>query len=69
MTVFFRYNRRPEVDNVVISSVAIDYVSMDIRVKSGDSRSNGSGDIRGAAFVSYERAIYTSITEQPRLTN
>ena len=31
---FFRYNFPPEVDNDVISGVAIDYVGMDICVKS-----------------------------------
>ena len=53
MTVF-HYNFRPEVDNDVISGVAVDYVSMDVRVKFGDSRSNGSRDIQEADFVSNE---------------
>ena len=43
----FRYNFRPEVYNDGI-------VSMDVLVKLGDSRSNGSRDIRGADFVSNE---------------
>ena len=37
-TVFFRYNFRPEVDSDVISSVAVNYVGMDARVKFGDSK-------------------------------
>ena len=49
---FFRYNFRPEVDNEVISYVAADYAGMDVHVKCGDSRSNGSRDIRNADFVS-----------------
>ena len=52
---FFRYNFRPEVDNEVISGVAVDNVSMDVLLKFGDSSSNGSRDIRGAVFVSNER--------------
>ena len=46
----FRYNFRPEVENDVISSVAVDYVGMDGSVKFGDSRSNGFRDIRGGDF-------------------
>ena len=45
---------RPEVDNDVISSVTVDYVGLDVRVKFGDSRSNGSRNIRGADFASSE---------------
>ena len=52
---FFRYNFRPEVDNDVISAVAIDYVGVDIPIKFGDSRSKRSRDIRRAGFVSNER--------------
>ena len=64
------YNFRPEVANEVISSVAVDYVGIAVRVKFGDSRSNGSQDIWGTDFVSNER---TSMTEayhvsQKRLT-
>ena len=55
LTVFFRYNFRPEVDNDVMSGVAVDYVDMDDHVKFGVSRSNASQDIRGADFVSSER--------------
>ena len=47
---FFRYSFRPEADNNVVYCVG-----MDIRIKFGDSTSNGSRDIRGAAFVSNER--------------
>ena len=52
---FFRHNFRPAADNGVISSVAIDYVGLDVHVKFCDSRSNGSQAIRGADFVSSER--------------
>ena len=38
----FHYNLRPEVDSYDIFNVAVDYVSMDVRVKFDDSRSNGS---------------------------
>ena len=41
-------------DNDVMSGVAVDYVGVDVRVKYGDSGSNGSRDIRGADFVSNE---------------
>ena len=51
----FRYNFRPEVDNDVVSGVAIDNVGMDFLVQFGGSRSNGSRDIRGADFVSNEQ--------------
>ena len=47
-------NFRPEVDNNVICGVAVDYVGVDVTMKFGDSRSNGSRDIRGANFVSNE---------------
>ena len=46
-TVLFRYNFRPEVDNYVVSGVAVDYDDVDVRLQFGDSRSNGSRDIRG----------------------
>ena len=49
----FPQNFRPEVDNSVISSVAVDNVSMDIHVKFGDSMSNGSQDIQGADLTSF----------------
>ena len=55
MVNLFRHNFRPEVDNDVISvrlwttSVWMSFVTF------GDSRSNGSVDIRGAGFVSNER--------------
>ena len=35
--------------------MAIDYVGVDVRVKFGDSISNGFQDIRGADFVSNEQ--------------
>ena len=57
----FPYNFRPEVDNDVISGTAIDNVGADIRVKFGDSRSNGFRDIRGANFVSNERTLAKAI--------
>ena len=38
-----------------ISGVAVDYAGMDVRVKCGDSRSNGSRDIRRADSVSTDR--------------
>ena len=44
---FFPYKFRPEVDNDVISGMAVDYVGMDISVKFGDGTSNSSRDIRG----------------------
>ena len=44
-TVFFRFDFRPEVDNAVLSAVAVDIVGVDVPVKLGDSRSNGFGDI------------------------
>ena len=48
---FLKYNFRPEGDNDVISSVAVENVSVDVCVKFGDSRSNGFQDIRGADFA------------------
>ena len=50
----FRYNFRPEVDSDVISGATVDNVGVDLSVKFGDSRSNGSRYIRGADFVSKE---------------
>ena len=47
--------RRLEVDNDVISGVAVDNVGMGIRIKFGAFRSNGFRDIRGADFVSNDR--------------
>ena len=41
---YFRYNFRPEVDNDAVSGVHVYYVGLDIRVKLGDYRSNGSRD-------------------------
>ena len=49
---FFSLNFRPEVDNDVIFGVAVDYVSVDVLVNFGDSRSNGFRDIRWANYVS-----------------
>ena len=40
----FRYNFRPEVDNDVMSGGSVDNVGVDVRVKFGDSRSNGFRD-------------------------
>jgi hypothetical protein len=47
--------RRPEIDNDVMSGVAVDNVGVDVHIKFGDSRSNRFRDIRGADFVSNER--------------
>ena len=49
-------NFRPEVDNDAVSGMAVDNVGMDVCVKYGDYKSNGFRDIRGADFVSNERA-------------
>ena len=46
---------RLEIDNDVISGVAVDNVGVDVHIKFGDSRSNGFRDIRGADFVSNKR--------------
>ena len=54
-SVSFRYNFRSEVDNDVLSGVAVDNVGMDVRLKLGDSRSNGFRDIGGTDLVSNER--------------
>ena len=35
--------------------MVVDYVGVDVHVKFGDCRSNGSRDISGAHFVSNER--------------
>ena len=40
--------------NNVISSVAEETIGMDVHVKFGDSRSNGSRDIRGVDCVMNE---------------
>ena len=53
--LFFPYNFQREVDNDVISGVAVDNVCMDVPIKFGDSSSNGFRDIRGADIVSNER--------------
>ena len=61
---FFRYNFLPEVDNDVVSGVAVEYVSVDVvPAKLGDSRSNGSWDIRGADFMSNE-LTYRSLSHK-----
>ena len=57
-TVFstvFRYNFRLEVDNDVISGMAVDNVGMNVRIKFGEARLNDFRGIRGADFVSNER--------------
>ena len=59
---FFRENFQPEVATDVISSAAVESVSVDVRVKLGDSRSNGSPDISGADCVSNERTLPKPIT-------
>ena len=45
---------RPEIDNDVISGLAVDNVGVHVPIKFGDSRSTGFRDIRGADFVSNE---------------
>ena len=54
-TEVFRNNFRPEAVDDVISDADAEQVSMDVRVKLGDSRSNGSQDIRLLHFVMDER--------------
>ena len=39
---FFHYNFRPEADSDVLSGVVVDYAGVDVHVKLGDFRSNGS---------------------------
>ena len=51
----FAICRRLEIDNGVISGVAVDNVAVDVPIKFGDSRSNRFRDIRGADFVTNER--------------
>ena len=51
----FRNNLRPEVGSDVISGLVVELTGVDVRVKFGDSMSNGSRDIRAAHFVSNER--------------
>ena len=46
----FPYNLRPEVDNDVISSMAIGNVGVDVSIKFGDSRSNGPMARSATAF-------------------
>ena len=48
----FTYNFRPEVDNDVISGMAVNNVGMDVSVDFGDSSSNCFRDIRGADWAS-----------------
>ena len=48
---------RPEIDNDVISGVAVDNVGVDVHIKFGDSRSNRFRDVRGADFVTNERNL------------
>ena len=55
-------NFRPEVDSDVLSGVTVDCVGMDVRVKFGDSTSNGFRDMRRAVFVSNERTRPRLIT-------
>ena len=52
----FRDNCRLEVAVDVISGMAIEYVGVDFHVKLDDSRSNRSGDIRAAHFVTDDDA-------------
>ena len=61
MTVL-RYNFRPEVENYVISGVAVHNVCMDVLVKFDDSRSNGFRDIQGTDFMSNERTGPSTIS-------
>ena len=52
---FLRTVGRSETDNNIASGAAVDYVGVDVRVKFGDFRSNGSRDIQWADFVLNER--------------
>ena len=47
--------RKYSIADNVITGVAVDYNGVGVHVKSGDSRSNGSRDIRRADFVSNDR--------------
>ena len=51
---------RPEEAGDVISGMALDYVGMDVPAKLGNSRSNGSGDIRFVDFMSNEQTNMTA---------
>ena len=53
-------NCRPKIAGDVISAVVVEYIGMDVPVKFGDSKSNGSWDIRGADFFTNE---WTNMTE------
>ena len=57
----FPYDFLPEVENDVISGMAVDNVGMYVPIKFGDSRSNGFRDIRGAYFVSNEQTLAKAI--------
>ena len=59
--LFFPYDFQPEVDNDVISGMAVDNHGMDVPIKCGDSRSNDLRDMRGADVVSNERTLAKSI--------
>ena len=50
----FPHNLRMNVDNGVISGMAMDNVGMNVCVQFGDSVSNGFRDIQGTDFVSNE---------------
>ena len=52
---FFFAKCHSELVSEVIASVTVESVGMDVRVKFGDFRSNGSQDIRQADSVSNER--------------
>ena len=53
----------PKVDKDVTFGAAVYHVRMDVPVTFGDSRSNGSRDIRGADFESNERT-YRSLSHK-----
>ena len=55
----FRDNFRPEVVSAVMSGLAVEWFSMDVLVKLGDSRSNGSQDMGGALGLDMTEAYIT----------
>ena len=64
-TVFFCYNFRVELDNDVVSGVAVDNIGMDVRAKFGDCGANGFRDIRGDDFVSSVSSERTNEQYEP----
>ena len=58
---------RPEVAGEVVSGTALDYVGLDVPVKCGDSKSNGSRDIRRAWLISCRPTIEDNHIRAKRL--